>query len=187
MNSQNSKAVFITALKEKNIIGLRDRDFLTDDEIASIEARFPNYKILRFYSYESYLYHPSNIWEILNGRKTHSFNIGEYKEEIRKQKNDNYESIILSLRDARKGYEELKHDEFLKKGGSKERDLREGEIVESLKSDHFLQYYKYFNMKKYFNKKILEEYNITEHEYTKTDFFRKSIADLIGVDLGTYT
>ena len=61
---QNSNSVFLKIKRDKTLVGLRDRDFLTDNEIHELTTKFTNYKILRYYCFENYLYHPENVAQI---------------------------------------------------------------------------------------------------------------------------
>ena len=59
---QNSNSVFLKIKRDKTILGLRDRVFFSNIvEIHKLKDSFPNYKILRYYCFENYLYHPENL------------------------------------------------------------------------------------------------------------------------------
>ncbi len=183
ISHQNNKGVFITVLKEPDLLGIRDRDFLTDSEIDELTNQYSNYKILKYYSYESYLYHPKNIEEALNNKGVFDFDSKDYIDEIRKQKNQKIDQILFSIEAARNTYEELKYDEKLKRDKkNKERNLRKMEIINSLRSDEFEEFYKYFNMKKEFDKKYLEKFHLHESELYLTNWFKSQIASVLEIN-----
>ena len=135
----NSNAIFLKIKRDKTLIGLRDRDFLTDSEIQQLLKVFPNYKTLRYYCFENYLFHPDNIAEIaLTG-----FDKDIYKKEITALKNEWAKGkIIPNLVAARNGYEEFKSG-----GIKKEDDLTA--LTLALESNDFETFYPYFNAKIY--------------------------------------
>ena len=74
----------MTVKSDGSKLGLRDRDYLRTDEIEKIKLILPNLKILLLSTFENYIYHPDNIYELgLDG-----FEKDEYKTEIIKQKNN---------------------------------------------------------------------------------------------------
>jgi hypothetical protein len=150
--------------------GIRDRDYLTDGEISRLHKKFNNYFILDYYCIENYLYHPDNVESLLGSKK---FDKQEYIEEIVRQKNESYDEILTKLIPSRNGYKELSFPDItISKDPIKE-------IRSSLKSNNFEQFYKYYDMKKKFNKSILESLNITPKQLCKTDWFKNKIADII--------
>jgi predicted ATPase len=181
LSSQNSKGVYITVKKEPNIIGIRDRDFLTDYEINSLCTLYPNYKILDYYSYESYLYHPDNIEELVN-LKNMEFDKEQYINEIKNQKSASYEDIIMGIRTSRSTYEELKDGKLLEKN-KKERSKREATIQESLKSNEFSHFYKFFDMKRTFDRTCIDHYQFKEEDFYSTTWFKQQIADILRIKL----
>lgn len=164
---KNSRDLFISIRKDTDYFGLRDRDFLTDNEKRKIEKKYSNYKILDFYCFENYLYHPDNIAEL----QLKDFNKQEYLTEIIKQKNDKFENILLDLKSSRNTYEELKEDKL------KDNDIFS--IVNSLKSNKLDDFYKFFNMKDKFNKNYLEKLNIKIEQLVKTNWFKNKLMRII--------
>ena len=145
----NSNAVFIKIKREPGYYGVRDRDFLTDGEIATIESRFPNYRVLWYYAFENYLYHPDNLVEL----NLPGYDKNAYTAEIRRQKNEQLiDYIIPNIQKSRDNYEELKE------AGVKEKDILT--ITRSLQSDDFETFYRFYDMKSRFNKKLIEPLNI---------------------------
>lgn len=168
VGTKDSRSVFINIKHNKKYFGLRDRDFLTNGEINRLKEKYKNYKILEYYCFENYLYHPDNIEELnLDG-----FDKTNYKKEITKQKNEVYDYIISDFKSARKSYEDFKTNE-LKADGDEENT-----IIKDLKSNNFEKFYKYFSMKK-FNRRTLEKYNLTKQKLVKTKWFKSQIENII--------
>lgn len=92
--------MFIKTVANPTHFGLRDRDFLTDNEIKNLKKQYSNYLVLDYYCFENYLYHPDNISEL----QIKDFNRNWYVEELIKQKNSKYDSILLKLTNARNSY-----------------------------------------------------------------------------------
>lgn len=156
------------AKRDPQYKALRDRDFLTDSEIERIERKFPNYKILRYYDFENYLYHPDNIAEL----SPPGFEYKNYIAEIVRQKSTKLFHILAVLDSSRKNYEEFKTQETM-------RDKTLDSIIEDLKSDDFDRFYKYFDMKEQFNKAILATLNLRKEELVRTEWFRSRISALV--------
>ncbi len=164
----NSNAVFIKVKREPGYYGVRDRDFLTDGEIATIESRFPNYRVLRYYAFENYLYHPNNLVEL----NLPGYDKDAYTAEIRRQKNEQLiDYIIPNIQKSRDNYEELKE------AGVKERDILT--ITRSLQSDDFETFYPFYDMKSRFNKKLIEPLNIAQDRLVRTEWFRESMREVV--------
>ncbi|MCU0446372.1 MAG: AAA family ATPase [Microscillaceae bacterium] len=170
----NSNAVFIKIKNDKKYFGLRDRDFLTDEEIKKIRKHFPNYYILKYYNFENYLFHPENIAEL----KLKNFDKSAYIQEIIQQKNEKLFPIIADFKSARKTFEELKDDD-LKYKSDKEKDAQETLIINDLQSNDFEVFYKFFDMKRKFNKHTIEKLNIKIENLVKTQWFRQQILTII--------
>lgn len=88
--ANNNREVFLTVKGDKDKLGLRDRDYLREDEIKQIKEKLPNLKILNLYTFENYIYHPNNIAEL----KINGYDQQEYIAEITRQKNDKLLSIV---------------------------------------------------------------------------------------------
>lgn len=162
----DSREVFLQVKRDKKYFGLRDRDFLMDSEIQRLKNHYPNLYILNYYNFENYLYHPENIGEL----NLNDFNKEEYTVEIKNQINQNYESILLDLKSSR-SYEEFKTDKI--------KSENENEILESLKSNNFESYYKFFDMKKRFKKGLVEKLNINKLRLTQTAWFKSKIEEIL--------
>ena len=165
--ANNNREVFLTIKNDKDKLGLRDRDYLRDDELSQIINDFPNLKILPFYTFENLIYHPDNIDEL----KIEGFIKENYIEEIVKQKNEKLLEIIGEIGTSRSHYIEfkdgIKNDENIKP------------IIDSLKSDNLFDFYKFFNMKKHFNRTYLSQINIRPLDLAKTKWFEKIIIETL--------
>lgn len=169
---ENSNSVFLKIKRDKTLLGLRDRDFLTNSEIQQLINAFPNYKILRYYCFENYVYHPENITAMgLEG-----FDETVYRNEITQLKNDLVKGkIIPNLVAARNGYEEFKSG-----GIKKDSDLTN--ITLALESDDFETFYPYFNAKLYcatLRHKYKLDKNGMERKLVQTDWFKERLTDIL--------
>ncbi len=133
---QNSNSIFLKIKRDKTLLGLRDRDFLTDGEIQKLSEKFPNYKILRYYCFENYLYHPENIAQL----NLINFDKEVYENQIRAIKNEHRHNLVIKINGVHKGYEEFKV------GGIKE-DNDIGQIAKCLESDDFETFYPFLSFK----------------------------------------
>ena len=165
--ANNNREVFLTIKGDKDKIGLRDRDYLKPEEIETIKKKFPNLKILEYYTFENYLYHPDNIEEL----KLENFNKAEYIAEITAQKNDRIFDMVEELATARQRYVEFKE-------GIKD-DANVKPISTALRSDDFLVFYPYFNMKRYYNKAYLRSWPIQRKELVQTNWFKLQIEAIL--------
>jgi AAA15 family ATPase/GTPase len=165
----NSSEVFLSCKNNKFSLGIRDRDYLKEEEVHSIKEKIPNLKILSFYNFENYIYHPENLKELaLKG-----FDEEEYKNEICRQKNLKRDEILLSIGEARQHYLELK--EFFKKEDIKDKTY----FAKALESNNFNDYYPIFDMKKYFDKSYLQKFQLTTQILVKTDWFKEQIKKVL--------
>ena len=139
----------------------------SDDEIAKIKEKYPNHNILKYRNFENYLYHPKNIAELgLQG-----FDESKYAEEITKQKNAKYQYLLTNVESSRKTYEEFKTDDLQDEGTIS--------IVDDFKSDDFEKFYKFFDMKKDFNKSTLARFNLSTEKLCQTNWFKDQIASIL--------
>lgn len=165
---KNSNSVFIKVLANQIHFGIRDRDFLTDNEIKKIQNSYSNYIILEYYCFENYLYHPDNIEEL----NKEGFNKELYVEELTKQKNSKYDSILIKLRNSRNGYQEFKVPD---------NKFRESDeiVCKYLKSNEIEEFLKSFSLKTEFDKTIISKLQLEQQELASTDWFRKKIENLL--------
>lgn len=164
----NSNGVFIKAVANQTHFGVRDRDYLTDNEIIKIQKAYGNYIILEYYCFENYLYHPDNINEL----NRDDFNKDDYIKELIKQKNSKYDSILIKLKNARNGYQEFKVPD---------NKFRENDevICKYLKSDELEQFLKSFSLKTEFDKTFISKLQLKEEELSSTEWFRKKMESLL--------
>jgi len=165
--ANNNREVFLTIKSDAKMLGLRDRDYLRPDEIVAIRQKFPNLKILHFYAFENYIYHPDNIGA-LNWK---GYNKVDYIRDITQQKNDRLLAIVDELGVARQTYIEFKD-------AIKNDDKREP-IFNALQSNELEDFYPYFNMKKHYNKRYLQQFNFQIKELAQTDWFKKQIESIL--------
>lgn len=169
---KNSNSVFIKIKMQLDFYGLRDRDFLTDSEINKIKEKYPKYRILNYYCIENYLYHPDNIEEL----NLQNFSKQEYIAELVKQKNNNKYQIISIYKNSRKSYQEFQidHEKLQDKTG-------ENDIIRYLDSDEIEVFLKSFSLKDYFNKKIIEKYQLKQQELVSTNWFKNKILEVLAI------
>jgi predicted ATPase len=170
----NNYAVFNTIKKDPTFYGLRDRDFLTDGEIKKIREIYPNYFILKYSNFENYLYHPDNIAQ-LNPK---GFDKEAYLNEIIKQKNQRLLHIVKGIESARKTYEEIK-DSRLQIQDKEEREINENTILADLETNELERFYKFYDMKKQFDKRMLEKLQLSKEKLVQTTWFKTQISALL--------
>lgn len=165
--ANNNREVFLTVKSDKDKLGLRDRDYLREDEIKKIQSLLPNLRILSLSTFENYIYHPDNLSEL----KLEGFEVEKYKEEIIRQKNEKLLEIVGEIGTSRTHYIEfkdcIKNDENIQP------------IIDSLKSDTFEVFFDFFSMKRYFNKGYLNQFNYTITDLAKTNWFKQQILKTI--------
>jgi len=171
ISEQNSNSVFIKVRANPDKFALRDRDYLTDEEIQRLKKQFKNYFILEYYCFENYLYHPENLSEL----NLSSFNIDDYKADIISQKNMKRDKIISIYKKSRDSYQELKID------SEKIKCKKDDKIIEYLNSDDIEIFFKSFSMKDFYDKKQLEKYNLTEEILSSTNWFKVNFLKIIDV------
>lgn len=167
--AMNSREVFLTIKADQTKLGLRDRDYFMEDEIVAIQKKFPNLRILHYYAFENYIYHPDNIAEL----NPTGFDRLAYIADITRQKNEKLNRILLSIATSRQTYVEFK--DAIKNTEKME------PILEALESDDFETFYPYFSMKTYYSRSslqlILNDYTIID--LVKTNWFRQKIEELL--------
>ncbi|AEI50828.1 AAA family ATPase [Runella slithyformis] len=166
---KDARDVFLHIKRDARYHSVRDRDFLSDEEIKRIREEYPNHHILEYYDFENYLYHPDNIAEIA----PEGFSIEKYIEEISAQKKLKLNRKILpALMASRLTYEEFKTNPKFK-------DKEVETIVADLESDDLERFYKYFDMKEQFDKSILAPFNLKKEDLVRTNWFKQQIQQII--------
>ncbi len=163
---KDSRDVFLHSKNDSTKFSLRDRDFLTDGEIQMIQEKYPNHRILKYYDFENYLYHPDNIAAL----GLADFDKEEYQAEILRQKKAKVHYILTKVESARKTYEEFKTD--LKPEST-------NSIVDDFVSDEFERFYKFFDMKEQFNRSFLSSFNLKIKDLSSTQWFKTQIEKII--------
>jgi predicted ATPase len=161
---RDRNAVAIEIRGNDRYFGLIDRDYLGDDEIAWIRTQHPRLFVLGYYAIENYLYHPANLAEVVPG-----FDVAGYEAEIRRQKQQARDAILVGLQKTREGYELIK---------TLERDRKrtaEKSIVAALASEELETFYPFFDMKSKFDRRMLAEYRLTRETLARTAWMRAQI------------
>ncbi len=158
--ARDKNDVYFSAKNNPKSFGVMDKDFLTPKEIEAICQKVPNLFVLDYYSIESYLYHPENLAEIVE-----KFNIEDYKNDLKLQKQKLYDKVIYGLKQARDSYKVLSLEKINLKDA-------ENDIFDSLKSDDFEDFYPYLDMKKTFRH---GDYNISKIKLAQTKWIKKAI------------
>ncbi len=161
---QDKRQVYLNVKNNPAYYGLMDRDYLTEGEINKIQQQLPNLRVLHYYAFENYLYHPDNLAEIFP-----DFDIQAYRADIQRQKNGQRDYILTGLELARRGYSVL-NDQNIKRD-----DDAIETIIAALRSDDFEKFYPYFDMKTRFNRHLLSSLKLTTSKMVKTTWFRQAI------------
>lgn len=167
----NSNGVYIKIQANPTHFGVRDRDFLSDNEVKKLKDLHKNYIILEYYCFENYLYHPDNLVELgLAG-----YDKEWYIQELIKQKDKRYDSIVLKLVNSRNSYQEFKLPD------SKLREKKDEIICENLKSNEVEVFLKSYSLKTEFDRGILSKFQLKQEDLIKTDWFRSKIEKLLSL------
>ncbi len=167
----NSAGVFIKVVSNPTAFGIRDRDYLTTNEVAKLQAKHKNYIILDYYCFENYLYHPDNIKEL----ELPGLSVTEYIAEIFKQRDEQRDRILTIIKTSRRGYQEFKITE------DKFEDKDDTEIINNLSSNDIEVLLKSFDMKRFFKREILVKHHLPFELLTSTNWFKKQITLLLEV------
>ncbi len=170
IKENNSSGVYIKTVANPTHFGLRDRDYLTDREIQKLKKQHKNYKILNYYCYENYLFHPENLSEL----SVIDFDKSWYINELIAQKKQRYDKIVLNLKNDRNGYQEFKIPD---------NNIRENDevVCEYLKSDDIEIFLKSYSLKTQFDKTCISKFQFTEEQLISTDWFRKKIEGILTI------
>lgn len=146
--------------------GLIDRDFISEQERDKLMARFPNLKVLEYYCFENYLWHPENIKTIAP-----QLDVKAYQQVIREAKNKKFDDIFSRLRESRKSYVFFKTE---KNWGIQDKELQNTSNL--LKSDDFETFYKVFKMKD--NGDLCPIKNLRREDLVKTQWFKSKFISI---------
>ncbi|WP_428660598.1 AAA family ATPase [Runella sp.] len=168
---KDARDVFLHVKRDARYHSVRDRDFLSDDEIKRIKEEYPHHHILTYYDFENYLYHPDNIAEIAPP----NYSKERYLKEIIAQKKHKLNRKILpALIASRQTYEEFKTNPKFK-----DKDVESESIVADLESDDLERFYKYFDMKEQFDKFCLASFNLKKEDLVRTNWFNLQIQKVL--------
>lgn len=158
-----------------NAHGIIDGDYLLDSEKADLENKFEGrLKILKYYSVESYLFHPDNLLgENESPEKT------DYKQKLIEEKNRVLSQFTAErIVQARSKYGVFVNDRtnnspqwFINRGDSQE-------VLKALQSDDFETFYKFLPMKDYCTE-LSERQNKDKIKLSQTNWCRSQIKDLL--------
>ena len=164
---KNKDEVFLNIKRDPRYYGLIDWDFLTDHEIATARRKYSTLRILHYYCFENYLYHPDNMVEV-----DPTFDKASYIQEIVAQKNSQKLKLISRIDKIRNSYAILRSEDTM-------RDENFDTIIDALASDDLERFYPFFDMKKNFNKKSIETYNWRKEQLVSTSWFRQKISEAL--------
>jgi predicted ATPase len=134
----NAEQVFAMVQANPNLWGIRDRDFFLQSEIDLLRQRFPQYRVLPFYSIENLLFHPDNIASL----GVAGFDAQAWRDAIRAAKDSH---PLREVKHARGKYRELRSvPEFQK---ARVWDADPNEIYEAYASADFTTFYPVVPMK----------------------------------------
>lgn len=165
--AKDKNDVYFLAKNNPEFFGVMDKDFLTPQEIELIREKVSNLFVLNYYSIESYLYHPENLAEVIS-----DFNIEDYREDLKQQKQSNYERVLYGVKQARDSYKVLTI-ESIKLNGIEEH------IFASLRSDSFEDFYPYLDMKKLFRH---GHHNIPKIRLAQTEWVTNALSQIINAN-----
>ncbi len=163
---KNKNDVFLYVKRDPRYYGLIDRDFLTDREIEKARKKYDKLRILRYYCFENYLYHPDNLKALVP-----EFDKSAYLLEIVEQKNARKLKLISKIAKTRDSYAILRVEDSI-------RDDDFDTIIEALSSNDLETFYPFFSMKE-FNKESIAAYNWKKERLVTTSWFRQKIAEVL--------
>lgn len=134
----NAGQVFAMVQTNLSLWGIRDRDFLLQSEIESLRQRFPQYRVLPFYSIENLLFHPDNIASL----GIAGFDAQTWRDAIRSAKDTR---PLREVKHARGRIPELRSVPEFQKTHAWESDPKE--IYEAYASSDFATFYPVVPMK----------------------------------------
>lgn len=166
-DEHNSYTIFQNVKTQKRKC-LRDKDYLTTEEVYKLKQKFSKYYILNYYCIENYLYHPENIKELIGI----DFIENDYIDFLILKKNNLLDDLLSKIIKSRDSYADLKENHI--------NPTKEGELViyKELISDKFEDFYKHLDMKN-INKSYLDKYNLNKRKLSSTTWFRKSILNIL--------
>ena len=159
---KNKNDVFLYVKHDPRYYGLIDRDFLTDKEVEKAQKKYSKLRILKYYCFENYLYHPDNLVALAP-----DFDRSTYVQEIVSQKNARKLKLISRIDKIRQSYALLRAEDKI-------REDNFDTIIDALDSDAFEVFYSFFSMKE-FNKESIAGYNWKKEQLVSTHWFRQQM------------
>ena len=163
---KNKNDVFLYVKRDPRYHGLIDRDYLTDKEVEKAQKKYTGLRMLHYYCFENYLYHPDNLSSLAP-----DFDKAIYVQEIVDQKNARKLKLISKIAKTRDSYAILRAEDEI-------RDDDFDTIVEALDSDVLETFYPFFSMKE-FNKESIAGYNWKKEQLVTTPWFKQKIAEAL--------
>ena len=161
--------------KNTNYRGLIDRDFLTDEEIQLIRQTYPDLFVLGYYSIENYFYHPDNLEEHYRSQKQ-PFDKKKYIQSWVAIKEEQYERLLVEIKDARQSYPFFRENEHAKTLKTFRRNA--SAFIDMLKSPDFDTFYRVLPAKD-IGKTIPERVNLNKQALGQTHWFKEQIKSII--------
>lgn len=152
-------------------VGLVDRDYLADQEIADIKAAYPHIRILPYYSIENLLYHPDNIEEQQRSAGK-PFDKAAYIGGLTSLKNDQKDYLIAGIAKARDGYPYFKENQY-----SERRKAFVGNVnavIDLLRSDSIEDFFKVFPAKD-LGGALPARQNLNKSHLARTGWFKQQV------------
>ena len=179
---KDKKAIYDNILTGDNL-GLIDRDFLSDEDIALLEKAYKNLKVLKMYSVENYLFYPDNLVEYCHTKRI-PFNPDDYVKEVAHEKERIKHELFAKISDSRQTYPFGKEvdpiDKAIQLRFSKSEENRKqiSSILKEIDSPNFAQYYKHLPMKDHLTQLAVRK-SIPKTELAKTNWFKQQIEAII--------
>ena len=163
--AEKDKDTIIKNLANSNFYGLIDRDYLADFEKNELQKN--RLRVLNYYTFENYLYHPENVLEVYP-----DFDKKSYIQEITESKNKQQIQIGGSMK-GRSKYICFKNKE-----------IKDGDetIAEELYSNNFETFYKHFNMNPKNKKGYFDMTNYSyfdKNKLSQTNWFKEQIENIL--------
>jgi AAA15 family ATPase/GTPase len=157
-----NKVNVIKIVKSSNLIGIIDRDFLTDLEIENLKKTNPTLFVTKYNCIENYLYHPDNLAELIS-----NFDTVQYITDITNKKYIDSDEVKTRIGLGRHNYKDYCI-------GAESQN-----VTDSLNSSDFEEFYKYYSMKDYC-KQLAQRQNLSKEKLASTEWFRDEVLKLVG-------
>ncbi|MDR1859450.1 MAG: AAA family ATPase [Bacteroidales bacterium] len=175
--------IYEKAISDDGILGIIDREFLTDDDTVQLRKNFPQLYILDYYSIENYLYHPDNMEEY-HFEHGLIFDRDSYIRRLTEAKNQMKDSFLPVLGLKRTEYPFFDKPEFAgtplqnRFRNKRENEEQAATLARNISSDDFETFYKLLPMKLYVTQ-LPERNNISTAELARTRWFKSKMELLL--------